>query len=473
MGSDDGLVHLTRDGGANWTKVTPPGMPEWGTVESIEASRHAAGTAYVVVDNHRMDDYRPYVWGTTDYGKSWKSLAAGLPQDRASIVLKEDTLDPELLFAGTERGVYISRDGGKAWESLKLNMPTVSVTDLAVKGNDLVVGTRGRSIWILDNFAPLRADLKEAEGKAVHLLAPERATAWRGSSTWTSEAMGQNPPRGALLDYRLKDKATGEVVLEIFDAKGRLVQKLSSTVEQPEYPEDDPDEPSSKPEPELKTEPGLHRAVWRLTYEGADRLDRAKVDLGNPRRGPAAPPGAYRLRLTANGATSEATLEVKPDPRSKVSQAELEAQLEMSLTVRAAINRTIAAIKEVRSIREQATALAALLAEKAEAKDLKGKAEQLAARCDTLEGKLHNPEAQVVYDILAKRGTKLYSNLIFVYETVGWGDGAPTQGAKEVFAELEAELKGYEKELADLEATDVKAVDEMAKGLGLARILTR
>ncbi len=472
-GSDDGLVHVTRDDGATWANVTPPGMPEWGTVESIEASRFAAGTAYVVVDNHRMDDYRPYLWKTTDYGKTWKGLISNLPTDVPLLVVKEDGVLADLLFLGTEKSIWFTRDGGRSWEALKLNLPAVSVTDLVVKGNDLVVGTRGRSIWILDDFSPLRTYTAGNTEPKLQLLAPQPARRWRRTSSWSAEGAAKNPPYGAILHYAFKEQVEGEATLEILDRQGRTVRRLSSIAAPQEFPEDDPDEPQAPPKAELSTAAGLHRVVWDLDYSGADRLENAKVDLGNPREGPAAPPGTYTLRLTVGGQVSEATLELLPDPRTKVSAADLAAQLEFGLEVRAALNRNIAAIRKVRSIREQAGNLEAQLAGRSDAAELKAKIDSAVKRCDALEAKLHNPKAKVVYDILAQRGgTQLYSNLAFVYETAKWGDGAPTQGAREVFAELLTLLASYEAELSGLEGTDVRAIEELSSALAVPRIVT-
>ncbi len=473
VGTDDGLVQLSRDAGASWKNVTPPGVPEWATVEAVEASRFAAGTAYVAVDNHRQDDQKPYLFKTTDYGRSWQKIVSGLPADEPVLVVREDVKRSALLFAGTEKGLYVSRDAGKSWSSLRLNLPTVSVTDLVVKGKDLVVGTRGRSLWILDDITPLRETSDEIAKKPLHLFTPQPARTWHLTYFWSEEATGANPPRGAILYYQLKDKVEGEVTLEVLDSQGRAVRKLSSTVEKPEFGPDDPDEPTHAPEPELATEAGLHRAVWDLRYGGAQRLDRAKVDLGSPRQGPLAAPGNYTLRLTAGDQVAEAKLEVQADPRSAVSAADLAAQLDFALDVRAAIDRTIGHIVEVRSIRQQAKALVESLAGRAEAARLVEASQKLIAGCDALEAKLHNPKAEIVYDILAQKGgTRLYSNLAFVFETIKDGDGPPTQGVREVFAEQQAELGRYEEELASLKAKELAAVEALSQELSLPRIIT-
>lgn len=471
-GSDDGLVHLTRDGGASWQKVTPPGTPEWGTVEAIEASPHAAGTAWVVVDAHRLDDQRPYLFRTDDYGKSWANLSAGLPQDAPLFVVREDPKRRGLLFAGNERGVLVSRDAGKSWEKLGGGLPTVKVSDLVVKGDDLVVGTSGRSLWILDDFTALADWRPELEAKPLHLFAPKSARRWIYGGSWGEEAAAANPPRGAVIHYFLKEKVEGEARLEIRDAQGRLVRTLTSVAEQREYPADDPDEPGEAPKPALSTAAGLHRAVWNFRWDGAKRLRGAKIDLGGYESGPLATPGTYSLKLFAGGHEATAELVVEPDPRWKGSVADLEASLAASLETLDAIRATIADIERVRAIRAQAGDLAQRLTGDAKAAALVAAAKKVVESSDALEAELHNPKAEVGYDILAQPGgTQLLSNLVFVYETRRWGDRKPTQGANEVFAELEAERRALHSKLEALVATEVAEVERLAAELGVPRIV--
>ena len=207
-------------------------LPRVGTVSIIEPSPHDAATAYVVVDNHRMDDLRPYLWKTTDYGQTWKRLGAGLPQDVYLHAVREDPVRRGLLYVGTERGVSYSTDDGVTFTELRLNLPTVAVHDLAVKGDDLVVGTHGRSIWIFGHLPVLRAFGGAIASKDLHLFPPAPATRWRmGERAWGAKGQGENPPRGALVHYFLKRKAEGEVTLEILDAKGTVVRKLTSKPE--------------------------------------------------------------------------------------------------------------------------------------------------------------------------------------------------------------------------------------------------
>jgi photosystem II stability/assembly factor-like uncharacterized protein len=471
-GTDDGLVHRTRDAGTTWSAVTPPGVPEWSTIECIEASPHAAGTAWVVADAHRLDDQRPHLFRTDDHGASWRDLSAGLPADEPLFVVREDPERRELLYAGTERGVHVSFDGGARWEPLDGGLPTVKVADLVVRGASLVAGTSGRSIWILDDLSPVRAWSAEVERAPVHLFAPVPARRWRLGQGWGGEALAENPPYGSVLHYRLAAAVEGEVVLEITDPEGRLVRRLSSVARQPEFAEDDPDEPTKKPEPALSSKAGLHRVAWDLAWQGADRLEKAKVDLGGYEEGPLAAPGRYRATLRAGGGTATAELEVLPDPRSRVPAAELVEQQEAALVALQDVRAVLDDIRAVRAVVAQAEALRARLGAESGRQPLAAALDRAANRGRALERELHNPDAEVVYDILARPGgAKLLSKLVFLYESIRWGDGAPTQGAREVGAELRTERERLHGELAALLASDVAEVDRLAAELALPRIL--
>lgn len=472
-GTDDGLVHRTRDGGGVWSEVTPDGAPEWGTVEHVEASPHAAGSAWVVFDAHRLGDLRPHLYRTRDGGASWVEVAAGLPRDEPMLVVREDPEVADLLYAGTERGLWISFDGGERWARLEANLPTAKVVDLEIRDGDLVIGTSGRGIWILDDLSPIRQWRDTLGDAALHLFASRPAVAWRRGSSWSEEAAAPNPPRGAVVHYWLRAAIEGEAKLEIRDARGRLVRELTSVAEPAPYPEDDPDEPTEKPEPALATGAGLQRAVWDLRWKGAERFEQAKVDLGDPTSGPLAAPGVYTARLTAGGHEATTTIEVVADPRSKTPQAELEAQVEAALGLRDRIDGVVADVRRVRSLRLQANDLATRLAGDPRAAELVEAAKRLAGACDALEARLHNPRAEVVYDILAQKGgTRLHSNLVFLYDwALLYGDGAPTQGVREVQAELEREIAALDAELAALEAGPLAEVERLARELDLPRLL--
>jgi photosystem II stability/assembly factor-like uncharacterized protein len=478
VGSDDGLVHVSRDGGGSWTNVTAnvPGLPEWGTVSLIEASPFDAATAYFVVDNHRMDDMRPLLWKTSDYGKSWRSLAAGLAPDVYLHAVREDPKKKGLLYVGTERGVSFSRDDGATWTALRLNLPTVAVHDLVVKDDDLVVGTHGRSIWILDDLTPLREWTKDVEAKAAHLFTVRPATRWRYDGPISShlKGPGENPPRGALIQYWLKSEPAGEITVEILDETGALVRRLTSEKKE-EPPEDDPDpeyddERKTKP---LPKEAGVQRATWDLRYEGAPKIEKAKLDSGDPERGPMVLPGTYTVKLTVGDESFTTAVEVKLDPRDDVPRAALEEQLAFTLALRDDLTRLAGIVRDLRGVREQLRARAGALEEQSSAPDLVAAARDLAGRLDTLESKLHNPEAQVSYDILAGRsgGAKLYSRLAPLYSRAQEADAAPSEGMRQVRAVLDGELDALETDWKGILEKDLPALNGRARDAGVGFVV--
>lgn len=470
-GTDDGLVHVTRDGGKTWTNVTAsvPGLPEWGTVAAIEPSPFDAAAAYLVVDAHRLDDPRPYLWKTADHGRTWRSLSTALPRGVYLHAVREDPKRRGLLYLGTERGVSYSPDDGATWKELKLNLPTVAVHDLVVQGDDLVVGTHGRSIWILDDLTALREWSPDVESKAAHLFTARPAVRWRYDGPVSSQAknVGQNPPAGAVFHYWLKSEPRGDVVLEVLDAKGAVIRKLTSRKAEPETPKDDPDpgwdDAERKPLPKGA---GLRRAFWDLRHEGATKITGAKVDSGDPGEGPLALPGAYTLRLGVDGQSLTTPVEVRLDPRVTVSPADLEEQLAFVLGLRQDLVRLAGIVHGLRSVREQVKARAASLRGVPAAAPLVAAADALTGRCDALEERLHNPKAEVTYDILARPGgAKLYSRLAPLYSWSHDGDGRPTQGMREVYAELKAELDALDAEWKAILAADVPAFNAKAREL--------
>lgn len=474
-GSDDGLVHVTEDGGKSWRDATAgvPGLPQWGTVDMIEPSHFDARTAYLVVDNHRLDDMRPYLWKTTDLGRTWKRLDGGLPRDVYLHSVKEDPARQGLLYLGTERGVVFSRDDGSTWHALRLNLPTVAVHDLVVKGDQLVLATHGRSMWIFDDLQVVRDPVPAAaaaSGLYVYPVPDAVRWAYRGGrgGGWS----GQNPAAGARVHYWLKDEPKGEVTLEVLDAAGRVVNTLSSKTLEPigssEYVKEEKEQLEGLAIPKKA---GVQLGVWNLSWTGAEMIPNAKLDAGYPVLGPAAAPGAYTLRLTADGKTATAPFTLKPDPRAEVPAAELAEHLRFTLDIRDAITRLTRDVARLRAVRRQLAERDELLARDDKAKSLIPPSAALIARLDDLEARLHNPKAEITYDVLAQRGgSKLYSRLAPLMDWAAAGEGAPTQGMREVFAEQLKELDGYEAELSGLLGRDLADLNQKAAQLGVPGI---
>jgi photosystem II stability/assembly factor-like uncharacterized protein len=490
VGTDDGLVQLTRDGGKSWSNVTPAKLPQWAAVEGIAASRKDAGTAYVVVDARRHDDTHPYLFRTRDYGKSWEQLGKGLPADQHLFVLREDPTDANLLYVGAERGVFFSRDGGASFDDLRLNLPATGVADIEVRHDDLILGTR-RSIWVLDDLSSLRAFAPSIRSEAVHLFKPRPAYRFRLDARWDHDGATDPAPLGLIVDYWLKDEVHAEAgdddkpaapeaarrnefKLEIADAQGRIVRTLTSTAKPLKYPKDDADEPTEDDvKPELTRDQGLNRIVWDLRYDGAKRLEKAKIDAGQPEQGILAPPGVYTLKLTAAGHTLTTTAEIKPDPHSPVPAAELEQNVAYALRARDALNQLVADVEAIRAIREQVAIVKRLSADDAAHHDVRAAADAVLARCDELDLELQNPKAEVVYDVLAGRhgGAKLYSQIAPLYSDIGSSDYAPTQGQSSELEAALAEKTALETKVAALRTNEVARLEEQMRAANMAREL--
>jgi photosystem II stability/assembly factor-like uncharacterized protein len=474
-GSDDGLVHITRDGGKTWKDVTAamPGMPEWGTVSIIEPSPFDAGTAYVVVDAHRLDDIRPYLYKTADFGQTWKRLDAALARDVYLHAVREDPARKGLLYLGTERGVMMSPDDGASWQPLQLNLPTVAVHDLVVKGDSLVLATHGRSFWVLDDLVAVRTLTPAIASADLHLFTIPDTIEWRYFDQGGEPGAGQNPPAGAAIHYYLKAKPKGDVTLDILDAQGKLVRTLTSKPKvldgsyewQVEEAETDPRKP------DLEVEPGVHRAIWDLRWEGAKLIQGAKLDNGDPKTGPLVLPGTYTVKLTVDGQSRTAALVVTQDPRVTVAPADLAEQVTLALAIRDDISRLTATVERLQSIEKQARARADRLKDDPKAAPLVESVRGLLARCENLEGEMQNPKAKVVYDILAQRGgAKLYSRMSPLMSWVVEGDGAPTEGDRQVYAAQRKELDGYQVRFQAILDNDLAAVNRQAASLGFAFI---
>jgi len=450
------------------------GLPEWGTVSMIEPSPFDAATAYVVVDAHRMDDPAPYLFKTVDFGQTWSRLDGRLDRRTYLHAVREDPARKGLLYVGTELGVMTSGDDGATWQPLQLNLPPAAVHDLVVKDASLVVATHGRSFWVLDDLTPVRSMSAAVTAAALHLFPPQEAIAWRYHAGGPTAGAGQNPAPGAVVHYFFKDKPKGDVTIAIKTAEGRVVRTLTSARKTLDASyEWEVEEADSDPrKPDLEAEPGVHAATWDLRWEGAEKIQGGKLDAGDPKVGPRALPGVYTVTLSADGQSRSVTLVVKQDPRVAASAADLASQVTLALSVRDDITRLTGMVDRLRAVSRQARERAGLLKNEEKFAQVAKASAEIAARCDALEADLHNPKADVVYDILAMRGgTKLYSRISPLLMWIIDGDGAPTPGMREVYAEQQQELRGYEARFKALMETDLPAVNKLAASLGLGFIM--
>ncbi|HVH72380.1 MAG TPA: hypothetical protein VNB49_14895, partial [Candidatus Dormibacteraeota bacterium] len=369
-GTDDGQIQLTQDEGKNWANVTPPELTPWSKVTHVEASHSEAGTAYAAVDRHRLEDYQPYLYRTRDLGKTWQRVRNGIPDGSFLNCVREDPYRKRLLYACTEMGVYVSFDEGDDWQSLQLNLPVTSVRDLVVHEDDLVIATFGRSFWVLDNVTPLRQIDARVAAADVWLYKP--GTAYRvrsGSDQGTpmpeDEALAENPPNGAVLDYYLKEKAVAPIQLELFNSDGRLVRRFASNDEVRNVDPNILSFPASwvRQPQSLSVEPGMHRFVWDLRYP-LPRGVRASFWRSS---GPLALPGKYTVKLTAHGKSSTQTLTIKTEPRVKTSQEDLVRQFELASKLSAREGEVATALQQIAELQKQIDARKKEVGEKADA----------------------------------------------------------------------------------------------------------
>jgi photosystem II stability/assembly factor-like uncharacterized protein len=520
-GSDDGLVHVTTDG-KNWSNVTPKAMPEWGTVSMIEASPYAAGTAYVSVQRHKMDDFAPYIFKTTDFGKTWTSLAGNLPADAFVHAVREDPKRKGLLYAGTERGVFFSFDDGASWQPLQGNLPVSPVYDLFVHNNDLIVATHGRAFWVLDDLAPLRQYKPENTNEEVHLYSPSAANHTQFSGGFFGGASGsergQNPPAGAVIYYSLKTalkkpgekkpeekkpeaakpaaagtatpegKEPGEsqpagapvpprpeatpgenaesaknapITLEILDQKGQVVRKYPPKTQPGDEGGDDEGFGFRPPQRGLPVEAGLNRFVWDLNYEGASRVPRSPL-WGGTTDGPEALPGNYQVRLTVNGKQYTAPLEIVRDPRLKTTQQDMEKQFDLLLKIRERVTQAHDTVNQIRDIRAQITALNKRLENQPQAKTVADAGKQLDKKMTAVEEVLIQTKAKSGQDVL-NYPIRLNNYLVALGGVVSSSDSAPTQASYEVFDMLSKQLDEQLAKWKQILSADVPAYNDVVR----------
>jgi len=458
-GSDDGLVHLTRDGGKNWTNVTPKGMPEWSLVSLIEASPHDAGTAYIALDCHKLDDVKPYIYKTTDFGKSWTKLVNGIPDGAYVHAVREDPVQKDLLYAGTETGIYISFNSGADWQPFQLNLPQSPIHDLVIKNDDLVVATHGRAFWILDDITPLR-QLSDQVAKAdVYLYKPPVMYRTYFAEFYDRhQPVGENPQHGAVISYYFKSAPKGEVTLQIIDSQGTVVREFSSVdKKEPETPPEWPE--LVPPEEKIPIEAGMNRFGWDLRYEGPHKLP-GEVMAEFRSRGPMAPPGSYQVRLSAEGKTFTVPLELKMDQRVKVSLADMQKEFDLELKIRAVLSDLHDTVREIRETRVQIRSLRGRL-EDARYKSINDSANALEKKVTPIEEHLlqvnvKSSEANLNFPVL------IDEQLHGLVGSVEY-DGAPTKQQYEAFDALSQQTAPLVAQWKNIRSSDLVALNDMMK----------
>ena len=434
VGTDDSSVQVSRDGGRSWLNVSPPDLPEWTTVTSIDVSAHRPGTVYVAGERHRVSDRTPYLYKTKDYGKTWQRITGGIRENDFSWVVREDPVRPGLLYAGTETGAYISFDDGAAWQSLQGNLPPAMVMHMRVKDDDLVVATHGRGIWILDNISSLRAVTPELAAAPLHLFevvpAVRRLMGGRG---WTKLAGGaKNPPSGVIVEYHLARTADNPATIAISEANGEIVREFSGGSGEAAAP---------------SAHQGMNRFVWDMRYPATlmpppnGPLDGfISVDYSPP-AAPLAPPGQYRVRLRVDGEDFERPFEILRDPRVRASDDDLRAQFDLMIEIRDRFTEVADTVLTIRDVR------AAIEKRRDEAPDHSGrKADAILEELRQIEGILMIWMGSDAHPMMWS-APGLTEKLSSLSGAVISGDARPTQSMYAVFADISERFERQQNQL--------------------------
>jgi photosystem II stability/assembly factor-like uncharacterized protein len=480
-GTDDGKIHITRDGGKNWNDVTPPQLKPWSKVSIIEASHFDPGTAYAAINSFRLDDLHPHIYRTRDFGATWTEITSGIADNAPSNVVREDPSRKGLLYAGTDSSVYVSFNDGDSWQSLQLNLPHTSMRDLTIHGDDLIVGTHGRSFWILDDVSPLRQMSDELAQSAVYLFAPQQAVRFRWNRNPDTPLppevpAGKNPPDGAIIDYFLATSATTPVTLDILDSAGALVRRYSSTDKPLPMEELAVHHPIPmywvRPRQILSAEAGMHRFVWDVHYPPPQALNMefpiSAIVHNTPLHplGAWALPGNYTVKLTVDGKSYSRQLTLIMDPRIKTSADDLAKQHQMEIGAVAGMDDSLEELQQVQSVRAQLKELAA---------KAKGKlAEQVDAvdkQCAELQG-----ATQSGFFGLPPSGKRpetlstLNQHFAAILATADSADAAPTTQATAAYHELDDASTALRKRWNSLNESAVVELNQSLKQSGLPTI---
>jgi len=477
VGTDDGNIQLTKDGGAAWQDVTPPGVSEWSSVSIIEASHFDAGTAYAAVNRNSQDDWRPHIFRTHDFGKTWQETVNGIRDGDFVRTVREDPMRKGLLYAGTDKGVYVSFDGGDHWQSLRLNMPVVAVHDLAIEQDDLVAATYGRSFWILDDVTPLRQMDAGARSSGARLFAPRTAIRVRRDENQDTPLppevpAGKNPPDGAILNYVLPAKSGGDIQLEIYDPDEKLVRSYSSAP-LPKEAEEVPFVAEywiAHPQP-LSKETGMHRFVWNLRYADPRALHPQSpynypiaaivASTPLPPQGPLVLPGKYEARLKVGGQVFRQPLEVKMDPRVTVARNELQSSLDLQLSISALLGKNFDAYQQVKQLRAK---LAELMK--------RPKEDPVAVAASSLDAKVGALTGEVTPILETPKSATFNAVNDTLTALMALVDGADFAPSEESFAAYRRICKGSNEAFAawqELKNKDVAALNSL---LGKSNVMT-
>jgi photosystem II stability/assembly factor-like uncharacterized protein len=493
-GSDDGLVHISRDGGQSWQNVTPVDLSEWALISIIEPSPHDPAVAYLAAIRYKWDDFQPYLYKTGDYGATWTKITGGIAENDLARVIREDPVRRGLLYAGTETGMHVSFDDGANWQSLQLNLPVVPIHDLVVKDSDLIVATHGRSFWILDDITPLRTATLEIQQLPLFLFKPRPTARFMVSYGYSRAAKsgnfyrdtdnsqlvsrreqrpgniaverplnaGQNPPGGVIVYYTLASKPEGEVKLTFLDRQGNEIKSYASETERkPAADPTDEEEEQEKNEPNAPKEAGLNRFVWNMRYPDPRKVD-GYVSSDGAMSGPVVAPGTYQVRLTVGDQSLVESFEVRKDPRVSATQEDLEAQLALHLKVRDKLSETHDAINTLRNVRQQIEDWQKRTSDQPVNESLTRIGKSAKEKLKAIEDELIQSKAKTRQDTL-NHPAKLNGKLAYIAGIIASAPAAPTTQAYAVYEDVSQRIDAQLRQFQEVLDSDVASFNSLLR----------
>ena len=462
-GSDDGLIHITRDGGTNWKNVTPRGMDE-GMVNAIEISPHNPGTAYVAFTKYKFGDLSPYIYKTTNYGTTWTQKSKGILDDAFVRVVREDPAQKDLLYAGTETGLYLSMNGGKLWTSFQLNLPTVPITDLTIRNNDLIASTQGRAFWILDDLTPLHQYNKTLKKKDFHLFSPRVAYRTSGGSS-ESKTMGQNPPSGAIIIYHIANEFDKDstLTLEILNQSETVIRTITNKSGQSAKTFGAPYSGAKIP-----AKQGINRYIWNLRVD--DLVMVPDISFYGSYAGYRVGPGDYKIRLTIGETSMEQPLTVQHDPRMDIRDRDTQAHQKLMSDIYIKINDLHTAIVKARSIRSQIKKMNNRIKEMGNMEELISTGKLAIKAIDNWEGQVVQTEMKTFQDVV-NFINRLNAHMINLLETIDSADPPLTQGQRNRYGDLSEEWYKHKKKLDSIINNEVTEFNRLYKKEGLPAVI--
>ena len=449
-GSDDGLIYVTKDAGKNWENVTPPDMPEWIMINSIDADPFVKGGAYVAATMYKSGDYQPYLYKTKDYGKTWTKITNGIDPDHFTRVVRADPNRKGLLYAGTESGMYISFDDGASWKPFQLNLPTVPITDLLLKNDNLIVATQGRSLWIIDDITPLHQLSTEVTGSEAYLFKPIDSYRMDGFQAKNLKTAGTNHPGGVMAYFYLASEPDTATTIELsfLEGDGTVIKSYSNTAKE-----------KDKKLPELKE--GVNRVVWNMRYPDAKDFE-GMILWWSSMSGPKAVPGEYKVKLTVNGKEQVQDYKIIADPRSSATLADLQKQFDFLISVRDKVTEAHQTIIDIRKAKEQLNTLSERLASDSTMKDITDAVKEVQKQMSKIENELYQTKNRSRQDPL-NYPIKLTNKLAHLNSLMGIGDNAPTEQAEQFKKEVTQKIDSQINDWKSIKEQDIPKINDLVK----------